>query len=480
MLFNSCQFAIFFLMVTALYHALSHRLRWPMLLMASCYFYAVFVPKYLLILFLIILIDYVAALLIERSSRPGVRRLLLAASICANLGVLGFFKYGNFAAAESYRILAFLGHAYQPRIWHLVLPIGLSFHTFQSISYTVEVFRGRQRAERNLGIYSLYVLFYPQMVAGPIERPQNILPQLRERHGFDGDQFIRGIAWMLWGAFKKMIIADNLTLLVDPIYAAPQTYHGWPIWVATYAFAFQIYCDFSGYSDIARGAALAMGFRLMKNFDAPYHAASLGEFWRRWHISLSTWFRDYVYIPLGGSRGGKLLTYRNLLIVFLLSGLWHGASWAFIVWGALHGVYLIIEIASERWRDAIWTRSLLQRMAAARPFVGIIITFHVVLVSWVFFRAGSVNEAATVFREALDWRGPTVFPQVPLTQFQWFGLGLAWLVMEGAQLCWSRLQEQDSFDYWHPALRGVLLACGAIAILLWGRFEAQDFIYFQF
>jgi len=332
MLFNSCQFAVFFLLVTAVYFMVPHRVRRAWLLLASCYFYMVFVPKYLLILFTLILVDYAAGLMLERASNQSRKKLILFVSLVSNVGILALFKYFNFASAQiSSLVSAFGVQVHAPHLsW--VLPIGLSFHTFQSMSYTIEVYRGTQRAERNLALYALYVLIYPQMVAGPIERPQNLLPQLRKEVVFDYSRVTSGLKLMLWGLFKKVVIADNMALLVAAPYQNPELYHGWPLIVATYAFAIQIFCDFSGYSDIARGAARVMGFELMQNFNLPYYASSIGEFWKRWHISLSTWFRDYVYIPLGGNRAGQSRTLINILVVFLLSGLWHGADLAFLFW----------------------------------------------------------------------------------------------------------------------------------------------------
>jgi len=371
-------------MTTAWVYAVKHRFRWPLLLLFSCYFYMVFVPKYIFILFFLIIIDYVAGLMIEQA-RGWRRKTLLVASLVANIGMLSFFKYFNFAETEADRLCAFFGTGFHPAYLNVVLPIGLSFHTFQSMSYTIEVYRGKCRAERHLGIYALYVLFYPQMVAGPIERPQNLLPQFHAPVKFNPVNIFEGFELMLWGLFKKSVIADNLALLVDPAYNDPKAHVGWPMVLATYAFAFQIYCDFSGYTDIARGAARVLGYNLMLNFDRPYHAQSIIEFWRRWHISLSTWFRDYLYIPMGGNRVGKWRHYFNVLVVFLVSGLWHGASWAFVVWGGLHAVYILIGQLTAGVRQKLWNASGLGNQTATRTVVATIITFHLVCISWVFF-----------------------------------------------------------------------------------------------
>src|SRR5687768_10410935 len=265
---------------------------------------------------------------------------------------------------------------------NIILPIGLSFHTFQAMSYTIEVYRGHQPAERHFGIYALYVMFYPQLVAGPIERPQNLLPQFRTRHEFDADRVFQGLARMLWGMFKKVVIADRLAVIVNQVYGNPNQYGGMAFVWATWFFAIQIYCDFSGYSDIALGAAKVMGFNLMENFDRPYFATSIGEFWRRWHISLSTWFKDYLYVPLGGSRLGPRRTYVNLLVVFLLCGLWHGAAWTFVAWGLYHGMFLVLERVG-------WARTL-ERGPPALRHVYVLLA---VMVGWVLFRSETLAGA---------------------------------------------------------------------------------------
>ncbi len=332
MLFNSWQFLIFFPVITTLYFVLPHKYRWFLLLVASCVFYAAFVPAYLLILGATIIIDYVAGIYIEKNL--GKRRLLfLIISVAANVGTLAFFKYFNFFNDNVSYLAHFIGWNYPIQSLKILLPIGLSFHTFQAMSYTIEVYRGHQKAEKHLGIYALYVMFYPQLVAGPIERPQNLIHQFYEQHKFEYQRVADGLKLMAWGMFKKVVIADRLSILVNQVYGNPTEFTGFPLILATVLFAFQIYCDFSGYSDIAIGAAQVMGFKLMDNFNRPYFSKSIGEFWKRWHISLSTWFKDYVYIPLGGNKVGKWHWQFNIFLVFLISGLWHGANWTYVIWG---------------------------------------------------------------------------------------------------------------------------------------------------
>ncbi len=339
-----------------------------------------FRPEYLLILGFTIVIDYYAGLLIEKSEGKQ-RKWYLIMSLAANIGVLAFFKYTNF-------VIIALGQAdiVHYKLLDFILPIGLSFHTFQAMSYTIEVYRGHQKAERHFGLYALYVMFYPQLVAGPIERPQNVLLQFYETKVFDYQRVVSGLQLIGWGLFKKVVIADRLAIFVNQVYDSPTQYEGLPIIVATIFFSFQIYCDFSGYSDIALGTAEVMGFKLMKNFDRPYFSKSISEFWRRWHISLSTWFRDYLYIPLGGNRVNVYRRYFNLFFVFTLSGLWHGANWNYIIWGALHGFYLIFAILTQKPRDYINKVSGISKIPFLFKAIQASITFVLVAFAWLFFR----------------------------------------------------------------------------------------------
>jgi alginate O-acetyltransferase complex protein AlgI len=479
MLFNSYQFAVFFLLVTAVYFAAPHRIRPGWLLVASCYFYMVFIPKYILALFLLILVDYAAGLMLENASTISRKKLILVFSLVSNIGILGLFKYFNLVSAQFGGLLsAFGAEVHSPRLsW--VLPIGLSFHTFQSMSYTIEVYRGTQSAERNLGRYALYVLLFPQMVAGPIERPQNLLPQLRKKVAFDYARVTSGLKLMLWGLFKKVVIADNLALLVTPAYQNPEVYQGWPLITATYAFAIQIFCDFSGYSDIARGAARVLGFELMENFNLPYYASSISEFWKRWHISLSTWFRDYVYIPLGGNRAGQNRILVNILVVFLLSGLWHGADLVFLFWGGLHGLYLIMGLLTRDWRQRLAERTGLASTPKIRIFLGQIITFHLVSFAWIFFRAGSLATAFEVIRNLFPFNNSRLAFH-PLGLFEVLGVALGLAIMALIHRLQSRNGLRELSESLPAFARWTIYAAGAGFILLWGQFRSQDFIYFQF
>jgi D-alanyl-lipoteichoic acid acyltransferase DltB (MBOAT superfamily) len=474
MLFNSGAFLIFFPLVTAGYFVLPHRYRWLLLLVASCVFYMYLIPLYILILIFTIVVDYSAGILIEHAE--GVRRkVYLSASLVANIGTLAVFKYADFVN-DNVRTLATAIHWNYP-IQNLgwILPVGLSFHTFQAMSYTFEVYYRRQRAERHFGIYALYVLFYPQLVAGPIERPQNLLHQFREEHRFDTVQVLAGLQQMLWGFFKKIVIADRLAIYSDLIFNNPSQYGGGDLLVATYCFAIQIYCDFSGYSDIAIGAARVMGFTLMTNFRRPYLAESVREFWQRWHISLSTWFRDYVYVPLGGSRVSQERWYRNILITFLLSGLWHGANWVFIVWGLLHGTYIVlgVQLAGVRARVAQlvgFDRLPAVLISACR----IAITFHLVLIAWIFFRGNSLADCFVILRGLAAFVGSGLQP-LAVTVLPVHDLAFLAAIIAAAALH-NRLSVSRRSEFVSMAS----LAVQFWVIVVFGAFNNRQFIYFQF
>lgn len=384
MLFNSLQFLVFFMVVTLIYYrAPNQRMRVGLLLVASCYFYMCFVPKYILILGTTIVIDYIAGIQIA-IHQGKARKAWLVLSILANAGILAFFKYFNFVFGNLEPLIHwFFPHKHVP-VLDIILPIGLSFHTFQAMSYTIEVYRGKQAPERDFAIYALYVMFYPQLVAGPIERPQHVLPQLHRYQDYQWTNVKEGISRMFWGFFKKVVIADRLALGVDYIFNHRVGSSSGCLAVGALLYSFQIYCDFSGYSDIAIGAAKVMGIRLMENFNEPYASGNIPEFWSRWHISLSSWFRDYVYIPLGGNRLGEWRRKLNILIVFLLSGLWHGANWTFVAWGGLHG--LLTAFYPGHWRE----RKKPGRFKGAL-MVGV--NFILVTLLWVFFRSASMGQA---------------------------------------------------------------------------------------
>jgi alginate O-acetyltransferase complex protein AlgI len=488
MVFNSLHFAIFFPLVTLGYFLLPHRHRWWWLLAASCYFYMAFIPVYILILFFTIAVDFTVGLKLAAMQDPRKRKILLCASLVANVGVLAIFKYYGFLDANLQAAAEFLGWNYSLPALAIILPIGLSFHTFQSMSYIIEVYRGHQPVERHLGIFALYVMYYPQLVAGPIERPQNLLNQFRIPHRFDYARVRSGLQQMLWGFFKKVAIADPIAATVDMVYGNPGGYPGLALITATVLFAVQIYCDFSGYSDIAIGASRVMGIDLMQNFRQPYWSQSISEFWRRWHISLSTWFRDYLYIPLGGNRSPTWRRMMNLFIVFLVSGLWHGANWVFVVWGALHGGYLVIGALTQQARQRLAHLLRLDLLPRLHALLRVATTFALVCFAWIFFRAENMSQAMQIVRGLDDGLAADLMrvasPAGLLAflsnlQISKYTL-LAILVMEAGHL----LQQRHDLFQWTSArpvaIRWGLYYALGFAVILFFNTNAKQFIYFQF
>jgi len=397
MLFNSLSFAVFLPVVFLLYWAVPHRFRVPILLAASYWFYMSWNVKYVVLILFTTAVSYGTALALERTERKRTRKWLLTGALAACLGLLFVFKYLDFFFASVNAVLGALSLPLHPVTLRLMLPVGISFYTFQTLSYVIDVYRGKFPAERNFFVYATFVSFFPQLVAGPIERTENLLPQIRAEHVFDYDQATYGLKLMAWGFFKKLVIADNLCVFVDKVYHNVWDFEGLPLIVASLFFLAQIYCDFSGYSDIARGTSMLLGIRLMENFKSAYLSASIREFWSRNHISLSTWFRDYVYIPLGGSRCGKLRHNFNLLATFTLSGLWHGASWTFVLWGALHGLGQIVENALHVSKSVT--------VGTWRWLGRVLVTFTFCAFGLVFFRAQTLPEALYVITHSFRLAG---------------------------------------------------------------------------
>ena len=409
------------------------------------------------------------------------RRLLLATSLGVNLGLLGYFKYANFFLGELLVLGRTLGLELAPFTLSIALPVGISFYTFQTLSYSIDVYRGERRAERNPGIFALYVAFFPQLVAGPIERSTHLMPQFYREYHFEYQRVGSGIKQMLWGFFKKVVIADRLAILVNTVYNDPTQHGGLGLLIATYFFAFQIYCDFSGYSDIAIGAARVMGFDLMENFRRPYFSKSISEFWRRWHISLSTWFRDYLYIPLGGNSTTKNRWYANLFEVVLVSGLWHGANWTFVIWGGLHGFYLLFSIISAGIRERVSRALGLLSRPELQRWVQVIITFHLVLLAWVFFRANTVGDAWYILTHLFtDWRLPQgeLLWGMRRADFLISLLGIAFMEVVHLGQRYGRTPPQLANQ--RPAVRVMAYTALVLCIVLFGKFSASQFIYFQF
>ena len=460
MQFNSTAFLLFLPTVVVAYYLLTPPHRRLLLLLASYCFYWVWSVPFSGLLVLSTVVDYAAARIIDGSARRSVRRAGLLASVVVNLGILALFKYVDFFSDST---LSLFGVRPWPELdW--VLPLGISFYTFQTMSYTIDVYRGALPARRSLLDVALYVSFFPQLVAGPIVRGSVLLPQLAAMQRFEWENIRRGIAQILWGMAKKVYVADTVAHIVNDAYGSPGTHSGVALVVATYAFAVQIYCDFSGYSDIAIGAARLLGIRLPENFNSPYLAYSMREFWRRWHISLSTWLRDYLYIPLGGSRRGPIRTYVNLMITMLLGGLWHGAGWNWVLWGGAHGVAL----AAER-------RLGVGETPPTSPIVRVLrwgLTFHFVCITWVLFRAENLGHAGVISQRIVTLSPGSFTPDVRAM--------VAVVVLLAAEAAGLRRRWLDAWAL-HPVLvRWATYAAFAALYLTFAKAPHPEFIYFQF
>ncbi len=474
MLFNTLQFAIFFFIVYLLYLVLSHKWQNRMLLIASCIFYGAWNWKFLFLLFLTIGVDYFIGLKIHETEKIRKRKILLAASIFINLGILGVFKYYNFFAENLQALINLWGFSFHLRFLKVILPIGISFYTFQSMSYVIDIYRRNLKPAKNILDFALFVTYFPQLVAGPIERAIHLLPQVLSPRKLDLDKFYQGCYLIFWGLFQKVFVADNLAKIVDATFAGTPPYQGTNILLSIYAFAFQIFCDFAGYSNIARGLGKCMGFDIMINFNLPYFATNPREFWQRWHISLSTWLRDYLYIPLGGNRKGALVTCRNLFLTMFLGGLWHGAAWTYVIWGAYHGILLIIykalgpflkivPIPENRFWKKAW---FLARVA---------FFFHLTCLGWLIFRARSLKQLNDMLTSLL-FNFRSVFGLgnigIKLIFFVWI-----LLVIQVYQFAKNDLSAVLRLN---PVMRAFFYYICVLLIIVYGVQGGKQFIYFQF
>ncbi len=483
--FNSLSYLVFLLLNVPLYYLLPKKLKNVQLLLASYFFYMCWNPKYALLMLFSTAVTYFCGLLVERSAL-GKRKLWLFLSFFLNLSVLFFFKYFNFASGLFQKAFTALGLSLDAPLLNVLLPVGISFYTFQALGYTMDVYRGDVKAERSFLNYALFVSFFPQLVAGPIERSGNILGQIKSPHPFRLENLRDGMLPILWGLFKKMVLADNLAVLVNSIYNAPQDRTGAELLLATFAFAIQIYCDFSAYSDIARGSAKLLGFTLMENFRCPYFAVSIKDFWRRWHISLSSWFKDYLYFPLGGSRCSKSRHLLNLMIVFAVSGLWHGAALTFVAWGLLNGLYQVVSELLQPIREKLFAFTHIKENSRWLHLFRVGFTFCLVCAAWVLFRANSLSDAAFIYQSLLSL--PKTGFSVSLSAL---GLSLPSLCMLGAftvllfVVDWLT-QHKDLFRHLNRTvvLRYAVYFLLIAAILIFGSYgvgyDPQDFAYFQF
>jgi alginate O-acetyltransferase complex protein AlgI len=473
MLFCSAQFLQFFVAVFAAYWAVPwDRVRVWLLLAASFYFYASWNPQLACLIFVSTTLDYGLARGLEALRAPRWRRALVGVSVTANLGLLCFFKYTNFFLTSLEQLLNRCGASASFPLLSVLVPIGISFYTFEAINYVVDVYRGRVRAEHSLPNFLLFILFFPHLVAGPIVRARDFLPQVRRRKRWDWLRVQLGVRFFLMGLFKKWVVADRMALLVNPVFAHPGDYHAGAVWTAVVAYALQIYGDFSGYTDMAIGCAHLLGYRLARNFDMPYLSANPSEFWRRWHISLSSWLRDYLFIPLGGSRGGRRQTYRNLLITMTLGGLWHGANWTFVVWGVLHGLFLI---AHRLFQEFCESRPRLRHGLLSLPGTAarVFATFLAVSLGWIFFRAQSFGDALLMFQGLVRSQG------LPAPMSRW-GLLLTVGVLLGCYALGRRDRWPRTADRLPAPVLGVSYALLLALCLVLAPVTEKSFIYFQF
>lgn len=480
MLFNSLEFAIFLPVIFAVYWLMPSKYRWICLLVSSYYFYMSWNAKYVFLILGTTIVSYIAARLIEKAESKTKKKIILASSVGVCLGVLFAFKYLNFAIESICGVFKLFSIPVHPIALNILLPVGISFYTFQTLSYVIDVYRGKDSAEKHFGYYATFISFFPQLVAGPIERTSNLLPQIKSKKIFDDEMALDGIKCMIWGYFKKMVIADMIGKYVDVVYSDLNKYSGFSLVIIVFFFTLQIYCDFSGYSNIAIGSAKLMGIKLMDNFKSPYFALSVREFWSRWHISLSTWFKDYVYIPLGGNRCSKTRNALNLMITFIVSGLWHGANWTFIIWGTIHGLAQVIEKKINKNIERLNNSAIGRVLRWA-------IVFVFCNIAWIFFRANSLHEAIYVIMHLFMGISSPV---------SYLHDGFAALGISKLRLCFICamlliLSVVDWTNYRGDIIAQIKLkkkwvqwlvyvALALIVVLFAQKGEAAEFVYFQF
>lgn len=498
MLFNSASFLIFFLIVSVVYFTLPRRMKKYWLLVCSYYFYMCWNKAYVLLLLFSTASTWLCGMMLKKLEEAKsdetntVRRKKLCLAVCfaLNLAVLGYFKYANFFILNMNKVLAKVHVSHSFSALDILLPVGISFYMFQGLGYIVDVYRGDMEAEKNFAKYALFMSFFPQISSGPIARAGALMPQFDEEHRFSFERVRSGAMLMMWGYFLKMVLADRISVIVDTVYGDFRQYTGWYLIVASVLFSIQIYCDFAGYSTIAAGAAEVLGFKLAENFNAPYYAQSVAEFWRRWHISLSSWFRDYLYIPLGGNRKGKTRKYINIMIVFVLSGLWHGSSWSFIAWGGLNGLFQVLGSIIKPARDRAVNALHLDRNSFSHRLYKTVATFGMVTLAWVFFRANSFKDGLRIVKRMLTAKNIWILFDDSL-----FKLGLDWKNFMIMLLAIALLAAADALKKRGVVVRDVicrqelwfrwLVLIGGIAGILifgmWGSgYNAATFIYFQF
>jgi len=495
MLFNSLQYCLFLPAVIGLYYLLPPRRRWALLLAASYYFYMSWKLEYIVLIMASTAVDYLCGLKMGSLSEKRQRKPYLIISLMANLGLLFAFKYFNFANESLRALFDQFNIFYGISAFHVLLPVGISFYTFQTLSYSIEVYRGNQKPERHLGIFALYVSFFPQLVAGPIERSTSLLPQLEKEHRFSYASMTSGLRLILWGMFKKVVIADWCGVLVSAVFNDVHGHDGIRYLLALFFFAYQVYCDFSGYTDIARGSARLFGVELMVNFRLPFYSKTMGEFWKRWHISLTSWFKDYLYIPLGGSRVPMGRWLFNVFVTFLISGLWHGASWNFVIWGAFHGAVLVVEILTMGWRERFWSAIRIKPSNLVFKLWGMLYVQIIWGIAHVFFRTRDLGDAVYMLRHMFDgvpqWLARVLSGDSLVLRQTFRGLGLserelitlliAIVFLEMVQYMNRGDDVTAALDRQPRVLRWAAYYVILAFIVFGGAFnQAQQFIYFQF
>jgi D-alanyl-lipoteichoic acid acyltransferase DltB (MBOAT superfamily) len=483
MLFNSIDYLLFLPVVVALYFAIPAKWRWILLLMASYFFYMCWKAEYVILIMISTLVDYYAGVKMGQMPSKKKKKPYLVLSLMVNLGMLAGFKYLDFFSASANMLFGQLDIDQQLPIYNILLPVGISFYVFQSLSYTIDVYRGSVEPEKHAGRFALYVCFFPQLIAGPIERSRHLLPQIHHSSDFDQRRLVSGLKLMLWGFFKKLVIADRLGLFVGNVYGNPSEFTGLPIVLATILFAFQLYCDFSGYTDIARGSARIMGFDLMINFNRPLIARSLRDFWNRWHISLTTWFRDYLLYSLPYIKGKQIVMgkiYRNLIITYIIMGLWHGAAWTFVIFGLFHGVLLVLETITERQRNWLFRKTGIDNVPFVRIGVSIVVTFSILAFSLLFFRADSLADSRLLISNAFDFSsfGASVSDIVKDYEVMFGMLMVVFLMI--AEYLHEKYDLVRVLALRHVMIRWPVYIGFFFFVLLFGVLHKQMFIYFQF
>jgi len=475
MLFNSLQFALFFTIVFALYCRLNHKWQNRILLLASYIFYGSWNWKFLSLIWISTILDYFCGLKINSSENFKKKKLFVTLSILGNLLILGSFKYFNFFIGNLESIFDLFGLSLGINTLNIILPVGISFYTFQTMSYTIDIYRGNIKPTKNFYDFALFVAFFPQLVAGPIEKAKHLLPQIQSKRSLSLEKFYEGCYLIFWGLFLKVVISDNLAIIVDPIFQNYAKYSGASVLVGVYAFAFQIFCDFAGYSSIARGLGKVMGFDIVINFNLPYFSTNPSEFWRRWHISLSSWLKEYLYIPLGGNRKGTIITYRNLALTMLLGGLWHGASWTFVFWGLYQGILLIFHRL---------LKPFLEKLPKPNNYIiertwfcfRVLFFFHLICIGWIFFRSQTIGQAFSMLKVIFFSFGPINL----LTKFALiktiFFISILLIVQ-----CFQFIKKDLLIPYKsHWSIRTALYSICLILFLIYGSIQGNEFIYFQF